>query len=176
MAEKEEMNLEEENEILEEEKEKKSKFPIKIVIIVLLVLILSGGGFFLVKGGILADIYKERSPETASKGGGQSLKPDIGPIYSMETFIVNLVDPHGKKYLKVKLELELDSEKVRGEIDRRLPQFRDTILTMLSSKTFQDVSSMEGKLQLRAEIISMLNQYLRSGMISNIYFIDFIVQ
>ncbi|MBW1800612.1 MAG: flagellar basal body-associated FliL family protein [Deltaproteobacteria bacterium] len=176
MAEKEELNVEEKNEVPEEETEKKSKFPMKIVIIALLVLILSGGGFFLLKGGILANISKEGATETSSKGSGRGQKPDIGPTYSLETFIVNLVDPHGKKYLKVKLDLELDREEVREEIDKRLPQFRDTILTMLSSKTFQDISSMEGKLQLRAEIISMLNQYLRSGMISNIYFIDFIVQ
>jgi len=103
-------------------------------------------------------------------------KSDIGPIYSLDTFIVNLVDPQGKKYLKVKMELELSSEELRMEVEKRLPQFKDTIITLLSSKTYEDVSSLEGKLQLRAELMAMLNQYLTSGSIVNIYFTEFIVQ
>jgi flagellar FliL protein len=47
---------------------------------------------------------------------------------------------------------------------------------MLSSKTFQDISTFEGKLQLRAELLAMLNQHLSTGMIINIYFTEFIVQ
>ena len=74
------------------------------------------------------------------------------------------------------MELELNADAVRVEIDRRMPQFKDTILTLLSSKTYEDVSSLEGKLQLRAEMISMLNRYLQSGSIENIYFTEFIVQ
>ena len=42
----------------------------------------------------------------------------MGPIYSLETFIVNLVGGRGKNYLKAKVELELDSEKTISEIER----------------------------------------------------------
>lgn len=174
MAEKEESNQEEELEETGEEKEKKAKIPVKMIVLVLLFLALSGGGFFLWKGGVLANFIKKAEP-TEEKAAATG-KLDIGPIYSFDTFIVNLVDPHGKKYLKVKVDLELGSEAVRGEVDKRLPQFKDTILTLLSSKRYEDISTLEGKLQLRAEIISMLNQYLKTGMISNLYFVEFIVQ
>jgi flagellar basal body-associated protein FliL len=36
--------------------------------------------------------------------------------------------------------------------------------------------SLEGKYQLREELIAMLNQHLKSGKVENIYFTDFIVQ
>jgi flagellar FliL protein len=74
------------------------------------------------------------------------------------------------------MELELDSENTSVEMNKRLPQVRDTILTMLSSKTNEDISTLEGKLQLRAEIISTLNQLLKAGKIKNVYFTDFIIQ
>jgi flagellar FliL protein len=106
----------------------------------------------------------------------ESKKPDMGPIYSLETFIVNLLGGRGKNYLKVKIDLELDNVKVTEEINRRLPQFRDSILTMLSNKTHEDIKTLEGKFQLRTEIISMLNQHLSSGKIKNVFFTDFIVQ
>ena len=47
---------------------------------------------------------------------------------------------------------------------------------MLSNKTHEDIKTLEGKYQLREEIISMLNQYLSSGKIKNVFFTDFIVQ
>ncbi|MBW1763967.1 MAG: flagellar basal body-associated FliL family protein, partial [Deltaproteobacteria bacterium] len=101
---------------------------------------------------------------------------EIGPIYSMDTFIVNLVGTRSKSYLKAKLELELSNEKVKDEINKRLPQFRDTILTLLSTKSDGDIRTLEGKFQVRTEIMMQLNQYLTSGNIRNVYFTDFIVQ
>ena len=94
----------------------------------------------------------------------------------MDTFIVNLVGGMGKNYLKARIELEMDDVKLTEEINKRLPQFRDAILTLLSSKTNDDIRTLEGKYQLRAEIISTLNQYLGPGKIKNVFFTDFIIQ
>lgn len=158
----------------QEESGRKRKLPLKFIVLCLLGLALVGGGLLLWKGGLPA-VFMGKGGQWAG-AGLQGEKADIGPIYTMDNFLVNLVDPQGKRYLKLKAELELSSEETRGEVDRRLPQFKDTILTLLSSKTYADVGSLEGKLQLRAEIISMLNQYLISGSITNIYFTEFIVQ
>jgi flagellar FliL protein len=174
MPDVEENKLEEEIEAQATDEEKKSKIPVKLIVLVLVFLLLSGGGFFLWKGGVLAKLTGQNGAPEKQAATGE--KPDIGPIYSLETFIVNLVDPHGKRYLKVKVDLELDREELREEIDRRLPQFKDTVLTLLSSKSYEDINTLEGKLQLRAEVISMLNQYLKTGLITNLYFIEFIVQ
>lgn len=173
MVQKEERGTDQEKEA-QEESAKKRKLPMKLIVLFVLGLALMGGGLFLWKGGLLASLTAKGAQ--GPKGGVQGEKADIGPIYSMDNFLVNLVDPQGKRYLKLKVELELSSEETRVEVDKRMPQFKDTILTLLSSKTYGDVSSLEGKLQLRAEIISMLNQYLISGSITNIYFTEFIVQ
>ena len=175
MVEKEENGLDEERQD-REESGKKKKLPLKLVILFTIGLFLIGGGVFVWKGGLLNKSIGNEGKAIAAKTATSTDKMDIGPIFSMDTFIVNLVDPHGKKYLKLRLELELSVEELRMEVDRRMPQFKDTILTLLSSKTYEDVSSLEGKLQLRAEMMSMLNQYLKSGSITSIYFTEFIVQ
>lgn len=164
-------------EVAEEKKEevKKRRIPVKLIALFTAGLLLFGGGIFLWKAGLLSSIMGKEKEAIAAKKIDTS-KPDIGPMYPMETFIVNLVDPHGKRYLKLRLELELESDEVRPEVDRRMPQFKDSIITLLSSKAYEDVNSLEGKLQMRAEMISMLNQSLRTGVITNIYFTEFIVQ
>ena len=171
MAENEQKNESEEQQIKEEAPPKKP-FPIKPIIIGFLGLVFLGGVFFLFKSGML----KGSESDASLLPTAQSSKPDIGPIYSLDTFIVNLVGAQGKSYLKAKLDLELSDERLKEEIDKRLPQFRDTILIQLSSKNSDGIRTLEGKYQLREELISLLNQYLRSGKIVNIYFTDFIVQ
>jgi len=169
---------ENENEVKEKKEEaQKKSFPMKIIVISILFLFLFGGGLFLWKGGILAkllDTEEEKAAEVKKGAGNPNL--DMGPIYPLETFIVNLVDPHGKRYLKARISLELENQLVVPEIEMRLPQFRDSILTMLASKTYDDIIQLEGKYQLRAEIIVMLNRHLKTGKIKNIYFTEFIIQ
>jgi flagellar FliL protein len=161
----------------EEPPAQKKGLPVKWIVLGLVVLALLGGGLFAWKKGLVGGAAGGEAKENASGAKAKKQPPDgIGPIYPLEAFIVNLNEPLGKRYLKAKIELEMDSEAVRAEIDRRLPQFRDAILSMMSSKTFQEVSDLSGKFQLRAEIISALNSYLKTGKIGNLYFTEFIIQ
>ena len=171
MAEQEKDEIEQEDQGQQEEPgPKRKKVPINLIIICILGLCLIGGGIYVWKSGLI-------SPRSDNADiNGEDPRQEIGPTYSMETFIVNLVGGRGKNYLKAKVELELDSDKTISEINKRLPQIRDGILTMLSSKSNEDINTLEGKFQLRAEIISTLNQYLKTGKIKNVYFTDFIVQ
>lgn len=174
--EEEKKKAEEEQEAQEEQETVKKKgFPINILIICILCLCIIGGGFFVWKSGVLAKL-SQGDGSTASDSNFTGAKQEIGPIYSMDTFIVNLIGGRGKNYLKAKMDLEMSNPKLTEEINKRLPQFRDVILTMLSSKTQEDIKTLEGKFQLRAEIISTLNQYLTSGKIKNVFFTDFIIQ
>jgi flagellar protein FliL len=150
--------------------------PLKLIVLALLVVILLGGGAFAWKSGILNNMIGGGETNKVAKKISKIEKPDIGPIYPMEPFIVNLMEPMGKRYLKVKIELELEKEELRSEVDKRLPQFRDGILTLLSSKSFKDVNDLSGKYQLRSEILGMLNGYLKTGKVKNVYFTEFIVQ
>ena len=97
-------------------------------------------------------------------------------MYELESFIVNLSGGSGNNYLKIKISLELNKEELKTELEKRLPQFRDAILSLLSSKTYTEVKTLEGKSQIRAEIMATMNQYLKTGKITNVYFSDFIVQ
>ncbi len=150
--------------------------PMKLIILLLLVLVIGGGGFFAWKSGTIDKLLGKSEKDVAAAKEEKPEKPDIGPIFSLETFIVNLNEPMGKRYLKAKIELEMENEEMRAELEKRLPQMRDAILTLLSSKSYKDISDLSGKYQLRAEIMGMLNRYLTNGKIKNVYFTEFIVQ
>jgi flagellar FliL protein len=170
------MAEEKENENKEEDKKeaKKKKSMVKSILIIAVVVALLGGSFLAWKSGVMAKLTG--SAQSATHTDEPQKGRAMGPTYDMETFLVNLNEAQGKRYLKAKLTFELDSEKVKTEIERRLPQIKDAVLTMLSSKTYGDISDLTGKYQLRAEVISMINSYLKTGKIANVYFTEFIVQ
>ena len=168
----------EEKEIKNEEggqEASKKGFPIKIIFIFLMILLIIGGGLAAWKMGVLAKPGGNTARGEIAEDKAKKANKDIGPTLALDTFIVNLIG-QGRSYLKTRIELELDNENTIVEINRRLPQLRDKILTTLSSKSFDDINTLEGKYQLRSELIASLNQYLVTGKVTNIYFTDFIVQ
>ena len=99
-----------------------------------------------------------------------------GHIYKMEPFLVNLMDPAQLRYLKITLHVESNQEKPNEEYEKRLPQLRDAILIILSSKNYKDIMDSEGKTSLREEIKTKMNQLLVDLKVQNIYFTEFVVQ
>ncbi len=160
----------------EEEKEEETPskgFPLKWVIMAVVGLIVLGGGLFAAKIFFLtpgSEIEQEETPPKEDK------LDVIGAIYSMDTFIVNLADNSGERYLKITLELELSKDEVKEEIEKRIPQLRDAILMVLTSKRFEDINSIAGKNLMRNEIIIRINRLLTTGNVKKIYFVEFVVQ
>lgn len=99
----------------------------------------------------------------------------IGKLVPMETFLVNLAGSRGSKLAKINMELEVDGAKVEEEIEKRKPQIRDIIIILLSSKTYDSITSKEGKEFLREEVRDTVNSFLVKGKIKKVYFTDFIV-
>ena len=89
---------------------------------------------------------------------------------------MNLADKGGKRYLRITIDLELDSEALEAEVAKRLPQVRDSILTILPTKSFEDISSAQGKTALRDQMLERINGLLARGQVTNIYFKEFVVQ
>ena len=151
-----------------------------------LVLVLGmGGGMFMIWSKLSAVSPKAVVPETGAEVTPDKAKPEeIGAVVSVDTFIVNLADPGGNRYLRVTMDLELagkPADKSAGktagdELAKRMPQIRDAILMILSTKRYVDISTTEGKTALREEILNAANGLLASSQISRIYFKEFVIQ
>lgn len=150
-------------------KQPKKKSPLmKILIIILGLAVLGGGGFFA--------YTKFFAKGTAPQEVEATTEPMKITVKSLDTFLVNLADPGGERYLKVTMQLSLNNENVSQEIDGRMAELRDSILMLLSSKEYDDISSLSGKLALKKTLINNLNRVLKKGTVQDIYFTEFLVQ
>jgi flagellar FliL protein len=155
------------------------KMLIIILGVFLLFMTIMGAGFFLLWSKMSAAVSQVQNGANAPVEEEQPVKEEevsMGPIYKLDTMIVNLADKGGKRYLRTTMEMELSAPELVEEIEKRMPQLRDSILMILPSKTYDSISTTEGKIALRDEIIAKLNSFLKTGAITTIYFSEFVVQ
>lgn len=112
--------------------------------------------------------------EAAAHGGGEMT--EVGLMYPLDIFTVNLLSESGRRYLKVEMNLEIEGEELSPELEQKKPVFRDIIIRILSSKSLEEISTIKGKEKLKEQIVSELNTRLKDGKVKNVYFTDFVVQ
>ncbi len=100
----------------------------------------------------------------------------MGPVYSLDPFLVNLADPGRPRFLKLVMQVELNAQEVQVELETLKPKVRDSLLTLLSSKASADLVTIADKERLRNEILHRLNAFLSVGRVVEVYFMDFVVQ
>jgi flagellar protein FliL len=163
--------------------------PIKLLIIVSVVALLFGVGGAVVAVKFLGGSAKnaehadEHKTETTTKSdphsgasgkAGQTATP--GVMFDLDPFIVNLADVPDVRYLKLTVKLEVDNDAVSADLSARVPQVRDAVLVLLSSKDVNAVRTTQGKFQLRDEITQRINGLLPKPGVRSAYFTDFVVQ
>ena len=161
---------EEKEEVKDSEKEqvptKKSK--LKLIIIAIFVLVIGVGGIF---GYSKINKGNEKKTET-----DKAEKASI--VLPLNSFVVNLMDKRGvgKRYLKITMELEVNKEEDKLLVENHNAQLRDTVLLLLSSQSLNEINTMEGKLELKQNLLSRMSQILGDGVVRRIYFTEFVVQ
>jgi flagellar FliL protein len=194
MAEKEETETEN-----EEGKKKSGNMLLIIIIAVLLLILIIGGvvGFLMMSNhdaeaeaghGAKTEVAAEghapegekaaegHAAEGEGHGGGEAATKEVGIMFTLDTFTVNLLSESGRRYLKCQLNLEMEGKELSPELEEKKPVFRDIIIRVLSSKSLEEISTVKGKEKLKEQIVTELNMRLKDGKVKNVYFTDFVVQ
>jgi flagellar protein FliL len=173
-----------------EELPKKKKNKKLLFIIIGAVLALGGGGFFMFGGSKPTEEVEEKEVEH-----------EYGHL-ELKEFVVNL--KQSGSYLKVLLQIKYDLTILNSHLEggagggsghggggvgggedntpavftSNLPTIRDRIIQVLSSKTGEEVLSVEGKENIKEELIEVINDILGfdEDIVVEILFTEFIVQ
>lgn len=100
-------------------------------------------------------------------------------ILEMETFLTNINDPSGERYAKLQVKLAVSPEEKAAEVTGDallMAKLRDQVLTLLTSKTFEELSDPEGKEGFRSEIQERLSPLVEGGEVKEVLFAEFVVQ
>jgi len=131
----------------------------------------------------------------------EEVLPGHGVMIDTGTKIINLAEPNGRKYIRINVVVEFappepeegaepapaaegEGEAVEDpavtalttEVNARLPMVNDTVITLLSSKTFEDLYTATGKEALRGELMQKLQAMMTDYKIIGVYFTEFVVE
>ena len=147
-----------------------------LLVTVLFVLVIGMAAAFFMMWNKMSELNLQANQSANAQASPHQIENGLGPLFSLDTFIVNLNDERRSRYLRVTMDLELFRKPDADLLSDRLPQIRDSILTILPAKRFEDISTIEGKTALREEIMEKLNALFNQKLVSNIFFTEFVVQ
>ena len=129
---------------------KKPKGKLLVVVAAIAVLALGGGAaaWFLLSG------------KPADHAKPAAVVPSSPPVFvTLEPFVVNLAG-ESERYVQVGIDLKVADSHVPDKIKEHMPEIRNGVLLLLSSKNAEELATLEGKNQLRQEIRAAVNTAL----------------
>jgi flagellar protein FliL len=168
----------------ENKKEKENEAPpekksmMKWIVIGVVIIVIAAGGFVGWRMFMAKDVNEKEGGDSATEMKAEKKEKELSIIFPLESFIVNLMDKsgYGKRYLKTTVELEVGDEDAQLMLQEKKAQLRDTILLLLSSQSFGEINSIEGKLELKQTLLVRINRLLGGKMVRRLYFTEFVVQ
>jgi flagellar FliL protein len=140
------------------------------------ILIMAILGLVLVGGGLVAYVmFTDEPPAGKEAHAGQVASKNVVNM-PLEPFLVNLADKESRRYLKLKVEMEVTNEETAKELEKSMPRMRDALILLLSSKTYLDLASYQGKQQLKAEIKQKVTALPGGKNITDVFFTEFVAQ
>jgi flagellar FliL protein len=161
-------------EVLEDAPKKKGKMMLLIIIAVVLLLLGGGAAYYFL---VMSKPADEHAEEEVVKE-----KPEVVVFLPLEPFTVNLVtaDDRDAQFLQVAINLKLSEDADGQMIKKHMPEVRNRILMVLTSKSPADINSEKGKRALLDEISAELRKPLTKKEsvehLTAVLFTSFIIQ
>jgi len=155
----------------------KKGFP-SIIIYVVIALVMAGAGYFI--GGKLTSPSDDETKSVEKKGKkkehGKQTADIPSEVFLMEDIIVNPSGTGGTRFLSVSIGFEVASEMTLKLFEKREPAIKDALITILGSKTLEQLSDAREKEITRYQIKKRIEQLLKTEEVMAVYFTDFILQ
>jgi flagellar FliL protein len=138
--------------------------------LIMLVLLLAGGG-----GG--AYWWLSRAPVEAA--APREIPLSERGLVPFDPFMVNLADGSGNRFLKVNLQLVLETPEAASTVLKSevvVSHMRSEILELLTQQTGSALVTTEGKAALKVAIGDRLAGVLQGGKVVDVLFSEFVVQ
>lgn len=108
----------------------------------------------------------------------ETVKPPV--FVNLDTFTVNLQSEYNDQHLQTNLTLKVTDNPDVDLIKMHMPEVRNRILLVLSSKSAVQITTAEGKRKLAAELASEINQpFSEAGSaqpVESVLFTSFVIQ
>jgi flagellar FliL protein len=143
-----------------------------MVVVALLALVAGGGGAYVLLSKDAAASVTAQKP--AQKLPAQYVKLD-------PPFVVNFEAKGLMRFLQVTVEIMARDPNTADMLKKHDPKIRNDLILLLGSQRYEDISTREGKEQLRADALQVVAEVINSeggdgSLVEQLYFTSFVMQ
>ncbi len=172
---------------------KKKKGSLMMILIVVVAASLAGGaGYYFYGKTVIADRAQKKTVKEEARDDRKDdrkddrsddrrhdrrddVKADIGPIVSLEPFVIN-VSGSPSRFVKMAVALEVRDAKVTEEVKKMTPAIRDAMLGVLGSKAPEAFMDTNGRGAMKKELFDSVDGFFKRGDLQTVYITDIIMQ
>jgi flagellar FliL protein len=153
---------------------KKNRSKIVIIALVVILVAVGGGSYFYITKVMAA---RKPAAEVKKKPATEYADSDVKQVVELQPFIVNLSDTSDARYLRMTVSLGIgESETPEKPNPLFTTKVRNAMISVLTTKTSEQVLSADGKAVLRKELLEAARSVSDEPQVIAIYITDFIVQ
>lgn len=153
-----------------QEQPKKSKVKLIVIAAVVVALVAGGGAYYFL-------FFKKDAHASKELAQPEKKAPVFVPL---ESFVVNLHADSGEHYVQTELTIQVDSEEDSELIKAHMPEVRNRIINLLTSKRTEEILTPEGKDLLNKEIIAQMKAPFSGNKqkqkVMSVFYTSFVVQ
>lgn len=110
------------------------------------------------------------------KNNDEGKSSTVVKVIHLDTFVVNLGGTDQRAYLRLGVDVGVGAVDAEKSDEFATAILRDTILSVITAQTAEQLLTDKGKSELKTSLLSALQQRLPSWSIRDVYFTEFLVQ
>ncbi len=122
-----------------------------------------------------AKAAEEEAKAVAEDEGGHG-SGEGSEFYTIESIIVNPAGTAGTRYLSCSVSFELPGKEDMKAFESKSVKIKDILITVLSSKTVEELSDVKKRNAMRRQILAVVNKYVNPARATAVYLTDFVLQ
>jgi flagellar protein FliL len=125
-----------------------------------------------------AEAKGEEGAKTEGEGseGGEGGAAAESNYYNIEGIVVNPAGTGGTRYLSCGISFEMANTSDVKSFEAKAAQVKDILITILSSKTVDELADIRMRNQMRRQILVIVNRYMAPVQAKAVYLTDFVLQ
>jgi flagellar FliL protein len=120
-----------------------------------------------------AKAEEHKKAEGGKEGEGGATETNY---FNIESIVVNPAGTGGTRYLSCGISFEMATAEDVKVFESKAAQVKDILITILSSKTVDELADIRQRNQMRRQILAIVNRFLAPTQAKAVYLTDFVLQ
>ncbi|NUO17864.1 flagellar basal body-associated FliL family protein [bacterium] len=120
--------------------------------------------------------HGEEDADSEESSDGHANSPTGNTVALLDEIIVNPAGTGGRRFLSTVVGLALKDPKQDAEVQANMPLIRDAAITLLSSKTLDQLASVSYRDSIRQELMATVNHMIKDKPVKAVVFSTYVLQ